>query len=196
MVKVEEQLLFYWSLWLLFFIVFFFIHPIQLRRVFLSFILLSIISVSFFLPIWLVTINLNMIVWLLLSFYLLSRNKQPVKIIFFCCIFACFYIALLWWKMITPVWFMYLNGMEISLLACLFVGFLCGNFFERVITLLIGSTIGNIVYEGMLLYMKLDTQLGHLSNYMYLHFALLILLFIYAIKRAMNYVWFHMKEVS
>lgn len=193
---MEEQFLFYWSLWLLFVIVFFYINQVQLRRVYLSFILISLMSVSFTLSIMQLIINLNIVVWVFLSIYLINRHKKPVKIIFFSCIFACFYISLLWWEMITPVWFMYLNGMEISLLLCLFIGLLCDNFVEKVITLLVGSTIGNIIYDGMLVYMQLTTQVGQLSNYMYLQIALLILLFIYAIKRVMNYVWFHMKEVS
>lgn len=193
---MEEQFLFYWSLWLLFVIVFFFINQVQLRRIYLSFILLSLMSVSFSLYISELIVNINIIVWVFLSAFLISRYKKPVKIIFFSCIFACFYLGLLWWKMITPVWFMYLNGIEISLSLCLFVGLLCDNFGEKVITLLVGSTLGNIIYDGMLVYMQLNTQFGQLSNYMYLHFALLILLFIYAIKRVINYVWFHMKEVS
>lgn len=193
---MEERFLFYWSLWLLFVIVFFFMNQVHLRRVFLIFILLSLMSVTFFLSISQLIVNLNIIIWLTVSMYLLCLDKHPVKITFFSCVFSCFYLGLLWWKMTAPVWFMYLNGIEISVLICIFVGLLCDNFFERANTLLVGSTIGNIVYDGMLVYMQLDTQIGQLGNYMYLHFSLLILLFIYAIKRTMHYVWFHMREVN
>lgn len=193
---MEEQFLFYWSLWLLFIIVFFFVEEKYLRRLFLFFVLLSIIASSYTINISQIVIQLNLMIILLLVICLLSLHQAPLKLIFYSFILAAYYIGLLFWQMIAPVWFIYTNGAEIVVVSMLLTILLAQDLLDRILVLLLGCTLGHLLYSCGLVHMHLSHMLGHLEHYIYLQFAILILLFISAMKRAIQYVYFIVKEVG
>lgn len=114
---------------------------------------------------------------------------------FYSLIVAGYYISLLWWKLLVPIWFVYLSGMEIPLLVALCVIFLMDDLLDSVIILFICFAIGSMVYDSCLIYMQLDNQLGHLFHYIYLQFAILTVLFIYISKKIILFLWIEMRQV-
>src|SRR5699024_10638577 len=183
-----EYFLFYWILWMLYIVVYFFMDSTKKRSCYLVWILLTICTLDLSIYIGDIQFSIVIIIVVIGAICMFIENAVTLKNLFNAFIVMISYGGLLIWHQIAPVWYFLPAYMMIPILLVGFILFLERNKLKGLPILLLGMSFGQCIYQILLITYQLTDKFVQLSHLVQMNVAVLLLLWIYAIERAFNYV--------
>lgn len=172
---MEELVLFYYFCWFIQIFVFFFMQPSRLTKLLHSFILIYICVSPYFILVDSMYISFSYIILFLCTFFLfgLSIFRIEMIIITFMCMIG--YVGLLIWEKLVPILLFIPSKLWIGIIIICFVRFLLKSFHHQMIVIIIGFTWGQLMYEIILIFYRLDDTIG---NYKYMNYLFYTIVFL------------------
>jgi|SRR5690625_2274243 len=176
---MNEHFLYYWSMWMIFIIIYFFMPQNKNRSILIAWVLLLILctdqyilidgiqySVAFFL----------LIVGAIVFYVYRSVSMYQIMVTF---IVMIAYIAILMWKKITPVWFFMPSYFMIAVMSVMLILFLMYSFYGQLSVALVGLSFGHFIYELLMMSYKLHVFVGERIFFIHVSLTILLLFFIH-----------------
>lgn len=172
----EEQLLYFWFAWMLIIIVTFFIESSKKRNLLLLWIFSILMMTNVFIYVDTIVISLAFFLTFFgaILFYVHLYFSLYRFLVTFC-IITC-YVSLLVWEIITPVWFFIPSVLLIPIIITCVTSFLIDPLPEQVATILLGLTVGHIVFEVILFTYHLHEGLGGYEFFVHLTLTVVLTL--------------------
>ncbi|RDW19084.1 hypothetical protein CWR48_08520 [Oceanobacillus arenosus] len=144
---MASGILFYWFSWTLWIIATFFMKKNRLRTFLAAWILLSIIGSYVYLEIVTLTFSLSMIILLLGSIVLLTRNKHLFYHTFSAFTVMIGYAGFRFWEILSPILMFLPKGILITIIFSLLSSILANNFYSRLSICILGMLAGEWIYQ-------------------------------------------------
>ena len=176
---MDELVLFYYLSWLLCILIYFFMQISSIRTSLFLYTLLFINISPFFITVSSTQVSLSFIILvfgtIILFGFTIFRTYE--WIVAFICMIS--YVALLLWDKISPVLFFMPSKLIISSLLVLILCLLLKPFTHKIAIAFVGLTLGQFVYESILIGYGLH---GTIGDYRYINYILVTILLIVLVE--------------
>src|SRR5699024_8662360 len=150
----------------LYIVVYFFMQPSLISKGLLMFILIYICLSPYFIMIGSLYVSLSFCLLLISVSVLFGLSYIKMDVLFVMFIFMISYVRLLLWYKLSPVLVFIPSQFWIAIIIVFIVRFLLRSFTNQVIVTVIGLSLGQLMYELILIDYGLETLIG---NYEYMN---------------------------
>lgn len=177
-VTMDELFLFHWLGWLLIIIIYFFTNSVRTKYYYLYTMFLILLFIHMKIYIFLqIELTLAFIVLMMSAFVFYVQLRMSFYDVFVTLTVVVSYVALLIWENVSPIWFVVHPMLMIPLIVCTLVIVLNESFVKRIAIVMLGLTIGQLLFNLILTSYGLYELLGGLTFFIML-FSHILLLFI------------------
>jgi len=192
---MDELILFYYYCWLLCLLIYFFMPKSTVRMVSFIWILVFILTSQFYVPFASIQVSLSFIVLLIGTLILvgLSIYRLYEFIVSFICMISS--AGLLMWEKTAPVLFFMPSKIIVPFLIVMIILFLVKTLSQRVIIAVVGLTLGQLLYEMILIIYYLHYTIGDYVYVTYILMTVLLLVVVECLKRCVKIMFHYTKAL-